>query len=466
LLFGLFHRMTGAVWKSAFVAAVFALHPLRVESVAYIAERKDVLSAFFWMLTLYLYVYYTEKPIIRRYLPVLLCFACGLMSKSFVVTLPIIMILLDYWPLGRFQPKKGRLILWQLREKASFFVLSAVFSIMTIYTQYKPYGTSVKQLQQYFPSFSSRIANALVSFVTYLEKTFWPYDLAAFYAFPDQPPVWQVLGVALVIIVISAVVIAAVKRLPYLLVGWLWYTITLIPVLGIIPIVNVSASLIADRYTYLPSIGIGIMLAWGVPFFIKSEDMRKKILFPAGIAILVILSVLTWRQCGYWKNSMELVNHTLQVTKDNYLAHMIRGKAYYVLGQYQRAIADCDEAIRLKPDFAAAYFSRGVAYDNLGQYQSAIADYSETIRLKPDYVPAYKNRGLDYGKYLGQYKNAIEDFNTIIKLQPNYARTYHNRGIAYLAQGNKELGCRDARKACYLGDCELFETAKRQGLCP
>ena len=228
MLFWLFNRMTGAIWRSAFVAFLFALHPFHVESVAWISERKDVLSAFFWMLTLCFYVYYTEKPVIKRYLVVLFCFVCALMSKPMVVTLPVIMILLDYWPLGRFESKEGNYILWQLKEKTPFFILSAVFSFITIYTQYHP---SVNDF-----TLSSRMANASVAFVTYLEKTFWPYDLAVFYPFPYQISAWQVLGATFLILVISAVLLIALKRLPYLFVGWLWFSITLLPVIGIIQI--------------------------------------------------------------------------------------------------------------------------------------------------------------------------------------------------------------------------------------
>ena len=215
LLFWLLNRMTETIWKSAFVTALFALHPLHVESVAWISERKDVLSGFFWMLTLCMYVYYTEKPAMKRYLPVLFAFVCALMSKPMVVTLPVIMILLDYWPLKRFESKKDNFILWQLREKLPFFVLSAVFSIITFYAQ--PSAPA-----KIFP-LSSRLANAPLSFVTYLFKTFWPLDLSVFYPFPSQIQVWKVLCASLLIFLISAAVILAVKQLPYLFVGWLWY---------------------------------------------------------------------------------------------------------------------------------------------------------------------------------------------------------------------------------------------------
>jgi protein O-mannosyl-transferase len=528
LLFGLFNRMTGAIWRSAFVAALFALHPLRVQSVVFVAERKDVLCAFFCMLTLCLYVYYTEKPVIKRYLPVLFSFALALMSKSMAVTLPVIMILLDYWPLGRFEPKKNNAdtVFWQLREKIPFFILSAVFSIITIYVQRGP-------VLEYTPySLSSRIANAPVSFLIYLEKIFMPGNLAAFYVFPDQPPLWHVLGAISLIAVISVAVIAAGKRLPYLFAGWFWYVITIAPVIGIILIARSGNRPLADHYTYLPSIGIAVGLAWGMPLLFPREETRKKVLFPAGIAVLAILSVLTWRQCGYWKNSITLANHTLQVTKDNYSAYTIRGNAYSVLGQYQLAFDDFDEAIRLKPDYIPVYIERGnlyaklgryqrafddfneairlkpdypIAYNNrgntytiLGRYQSAIEDYNETIRLKPDYADAYNSRGNIYAKLgqyqlaikdynetirlnpyyansynirgsiyamLGQSQHAIEDFNEAIRLKPDFPEPYNNRGIAHFMRGNKELGCPDAHKACALGKCGTLELAKGKGLC-
>jgi protein O-mannosyl-transferase len=413
LLFWLFKRMTGSIWKSAFVAALFALHPLRVESVAWISERKDVLSAFFWMLTLCLYVCYTEKPFTRRYMLVLLCFVCGLMSKPMVVTLPVIMILLDYWPLGRFQSKKGNLILWQLREKTPFFIFSAIFSIITFYAQR---SVVVEH------SWGFRFVNAPVSFVTYLGRIFWPHDMVIFYISPTQIIAWQSLGAVLLIVFISIAVILAVKRLPYLVVGWLWYAITILPIIGILPV----GDPMADRYIYLPSIGIAIMLAWGAPSLIKS----KKILFSAGIAVIAILSVLTWKQCFYWKNSMELFNHTIQVTKDNYLAYHIRGVAYGKLGEYQLAIDDFSKAIGLRPGYPTAYYNRGVAYGKLGNYQLAIEDFSKNIDLKPD-----------------------------------NAESYSSRGLAYYLLGNNKYACQDAQKSCELGNCQLLEFAKGKGYC-
>jgi protein O-mannosyl-transferase len=419
LLFWLFNRMTGAIWKSAFVAAVFALHPLHVEPVAWISQRKDVLCAFFWMLTLCFYVYYTEKPVIKRYLPVLFFFVCGLMSKSMIVTLPFVMILLDYWPLKRFNLPKGNVIFWQFKEKMPFIVLSAVFSTVTVYAQ------RIYLVNTY--SAGSKFANSTVSFVTYLEKTFWPHDMAIFYPFADQLPFRQVLGSTLLIIFISIAIIIVWKRLPYLFVGWLWYAVTLLPVIGII---RTSAHSMHDKYTYLPSIGLAIMLAWGIGPLIKNEVLRKKILFLAAITLFAVMSALTWKQCGYWKNSAVLWSRALQVTKDNYLAYNGRGMAYGELHRYERAFEDFNLSIRLKPDYAYPYYNRGNIYSMRGQYQQAIDDYNRAISLRLD-----------------------------------SAYVYNNRGIAYLKQDNKESGCLDVQKACELGDCGLFKLLKDKGDC-
>ena len=432
LLFWLFNRMTGAPWKSAFVAALFAVHPLHVESVAWIAERKDVLSAFIWMLTLCLYVYYTEKPVIKRYLLVLFSFVLALMSKSIVVTLPVIMILLDYWPLKRFQSQKENLTLCQLKEKLPFFILSAVFVILTLHAQ-----PSVK----HFP-LSSRLFNALVSFITYLEKTFWPHNMAVFYPFPSQIPIWQIFGATFLIIIISLGVIVMAKRLPYLYVGLLWYTITLLPVIGIIQVGNHA---MADRYHYLPSIGIAIMLAWGIPALFKSEKIRNKILFPIGTAFLTIMVLLAWQQCGYWKNDFELFNHAVLVTKDNCIAYNHRGVAYGKLGQYQLAIDDFNKITFINPNDIVAYYNLGKAYSELGQYQLAIGKYNAAIRLKPDYTDAYYNRGIIYGER-GKYDLAIEDYSQAIKLQPNFAKAYNNRGIVYVNLGQNSRAIEDFDK--------------------
>ncbi len=455
LLFWLFQRMTGAIWKSAFVAALFALHPLHVESVVWITKRKDVLSAFFWMLTLCLYVYYTEKPVIKRYLLVLSSFVLALMSKPMVVTLPVIMILLDYWPLNRFELKKDHPVLWQMKEKLPFFLLSAVFSIIAIYAQYKP---SVRRFS--FP-LTSRLANASVSFMTYLTETFWPHNLAVFYPFPEQIPMWQVLGSALMILIISIAVIIAVKRLPYLIVGWLWYAITIMPVIGII---QINPRAMSDNYTYIPLTGLFIMIAWGVPDFLKGWTHRKEILLTLSACSILFLSIISWTQVGYWQNNITLYDHTLTVTDNNWLIYNNRGFAYNNLGNHKQAIKDYDRAIEIIPDYAMAYNNRGNAYNVLGNYRQSIEDYNKAIEINPSYADAYNNRGVAYIS-LGNYRQAIDDFGRVIEINPGYAGTYSNRGLIYIKQGNNELGCGDVQKACELGNCKTLEWTKSKGYC-
>jgi tetratricopeptide (TPR) repeat protein len=447
LLFWLFNRMTGAIWRSAFVAALFALHPLHVESVAYIAERKDVLGAFFWILTLCLYVYYTEKPAIKRYLLILFSFICALMSKPMVITLPVVMILLDYWPLKRFESQKGNWVLWQLKEKTPFFILSAALVIITLYNPNNLDMLDYPDLKQF--SLISRLTNAPIAFVTYLGKTFWPHDMAVLYPFSEQLPLWQILGASLLIILTSSAVIIMAKRLPYLFVGWLWFAITIAPVIGVIQISLATPYAMADRYHYLPSIGIAVMMAWGVPLLFPHEKIRKKILFPAAMAFLIFMSVLTWKQCGYWKNSATLFNHALRATNNNYLAHNNFGLALAEEGKINGAIYHYNKAIHIKPDYAFAYNNRGVAYGELGQSQQAIEDFNKAISIRPTYVDAYYNRGLTYDKF-GQYQQAIENYNKAIGLKPNNIKAYNNRGISYVNLGQYQLAIKDFNEAIKL----------------
>ncbi len=484
LLFWFVNRMTKETWKSAFVSAVFALHPLHVESVAWISERKDVLSAFFWMLTLCFYVYYTEKPVIKRYLLVLFSFILALMSKPMVITLPVMMILLDYWPLSRFPSQKSNLFLWQLKEKLPFFVLSVVTALINLYPSDSPFvGKNIP--------LSIRLANAPVSIMTYLEKTFWPHDMAVFYPFPNHIPLWQVLGATMLIIMISIAVISIAKRLPYLFVGWFWYIITLIPVIKLVPVGNDA---MADRYHYLPSIGLAVMLAWGIPYLIKN----KKFLFTASIAAIILLTVIARQQCGYWKDSLHLFIHALQVTEENYVAHANlatalaekgnfnkaiyhynkairmdpsapinyghRGKAFAELDKHDLAIADFNKAIALAPYYVDAYYNRGTSYAKTGQYRLAIDDFNKAIYMKPDYANVYNNRGIALDK-LGLYQQAINDFNAVIHLKPNHVHAWNNRALSYLNQGNTVSGCADAKKACELGQCKALNSVKSRKLC-
>jgi len=360
LLFLIFRRMTKTLWPSAFVAALFAIHPLHVESVAWIAERKDVLSTFFWMLTMGAYSYYVEHPGFRRYFLVLLFFILGLMAKPMPVTLPFVLLLLDYWPLQRFQEikpdyevqtevlksltsdkqKKHAVIYPLLWEKVPLFALAILSSIVT-YVGAQKIGT-VLSIETLPPVV--RIGNALISYIAYIGKMIWPSNLAVFYPYPKLLVPWQVLGSVLLLIAITVAVFRMVKRSPYLATGWLWYIGTLVPVIGI---VQAGAQAMADRYTYIPLTGLFIMVAWGVPDLLKKWNHRKEILFISSALSILCFSIITWTQVGYWQNSIILFDHTLKVTDYNWLIYNNRGVAYNSLGNYRQAIEDYSRAIEI-----------------------------------------------------------------------------------------------------------------------
>ena len=383
-LFLFLHKTTSRLWPAAFAAAFFALHPLRVESVAWAAERKDVLSMFFGMACLYAYAFYAESRKLSKYLLCLILYIGALMSKPMLVTLPFGLLLLDYWPLQRFQKMSGErreglnAVGVLLLEKIPFFCLAAVVSIMTFWAK------AVAPASFGAASFGEKLTyfvlanNAIVSFVTYLGKTFWPANLALFYPYNFSLPLWKVLTAAIVLIFITVFVLYYVRKMPFLFMGWFWYLLTLVPVIGLVPS---GAQATADRYTYLPSIGIAVMLAWGIPFLFQREYVRKTILFPAGMVMIFCLAVLTWQQCGYWKNSIQVWNHTLLATQDNYLAHNNRGAAYREIGRYEDAIVDYDEAIRLQPQHGLAYNNRGVVYLLLGHQEQGCRDVQKACEL-------------------------------------------------------------------------------------
>ena len=523
LLFWLLNRMTGAVWKSAFVAAFFALHPLHVESVAWISERKDVLSAFFWMTTLCLYVFYTEKESAKRYLLVLFSFILALLSKPMVITLPFIMILLDYWPLKRFKSQKENPVLWQLKEKLPFLALALVVVMVTFYTP--GHSASYELLP-----LNVRLANAPVAFMTYLAKTFWPHSLAIFYPFPVHIPLWKAAGASIAIAAVSVYVLIKAGSLPCLFVGWFWFLIAIAPAIGIVQIGDFA---MADRYHYLPSIGIGIILAWCLPLLVPNEKMRQNVFFPLAIAFLSFIAFSAWKQCGYWENSSKVFGHAVRVTKDNYLAHNNLGLALFAGGRNQEAIFHYDEVIRIRPFDVVPYHNRAIVYTRLGQHQMAIENYTEAIRVKPDYAAdaylgranlylqlgqdqkalddltaairldpgnhsAYFNRGNIYIKQrlykqgiddlnqaihlkpddanaynnrafiylnLGMAGQALRDFSKALALKPDYADAYNNRAFVYLNTGDVISGCRDAKQACQLGNCATLQAAAGKGLC-
>lgn len=443
LLFAVLNQMTGAMWRSAFVAGLFALHPLHVESVVWISERKDVLSALFWMLTMMAYVYYVRHPGKIRYSLTLILFALGLMAKSMLVTLPFVLLLLDYWPLERYQfgragqdvkkkkrkftkvpMKLSRLIL----EKVPFFVLSITSSLVTFLVQQKGGSVATTDL---FP-LPMRLMNAVNSYVKYIGKMIFPVRLAVFYPPPIQGfSIWLSLASALVLLAVSMAVIYFARKHKYAGAGWFWYMGTLVPVIGL---VQVGSQSLADRYTYLPLIGLFIMIAWGLPELLAKWKHLKVILGAAGLAVILALSICTYRQVMYWRDNVTLFEHALKVTTNNFLMNNHLGLAYQERGRLPEAIEAYQRAIKIKPEYAGAYYNLGIAYGHIGRWPDAIEADQQAIKISPDYAQAHYNLGIAYSN-LGRWQDAIEASQQAIKIKPDYAGAYNNLGVACLRLG-------------------------------
>jgi Flp pilus assembly protein TadD len=446
LLFLLLKLMTGAFWRSALVAALFALHPLHVESVAWVAERKDVLSTLFWMLTLWAYLGYVQRPGVRRYLLILLLFALGLMAKPMLVTLPCVLLLLDYWPLKRIeigqsasglpaasQPstiaeKPGGQAFRLLLEKTPLFVLAAVSSFVTFIVQKS--GGAVGALEVY--PIKIRVANALVSYVKYIVKMIWPQNLAVFYPHPGQGlPMWQAAAAGLLLLLISIAVIRAGRRQPYLPVGWFWYLGTLVPVIGL---VQVGAQAMADRYTYVPLIGLFIIASWGVPALLAKYRFQRTVLATLATILLVTITLVSKWQVRHWQNSLTLFQQAVEVTADNYVAHDSLGNALAQQGMLDQAIVHYREALRIKPNLMNTRNNLGVALLQQGEINRAMAQYYQALRLKPDSAETHSNLGVALFT-VGQLDQAIGHYRTAIKLDPNFGKAHNNLGNALARKG-------------------------------
>lgn len=392
LLFLLLVRSTSALWQSSFVAALFALHPLHVETVAWAAERKDVLSACFGFLMLLLYLRYVETGRSKArsgtsfYLFTLFSFVLGLMSKPMLVMLPLVMLLFDYWPLRRFGvmaavEENGRRSFFSLiREKIPFFICSALSAAVTIYAQSK--GGAVVALDSI--PFIIRLQNSFVSYLKYVLKAFWPHDLAVMYPFFLSIPLWQVLWSAMLLLLISALVIRAGRHYPYLPVGWFWFVLTLLPVIGLIQVGNQS---MADRYMYIPAVGLFIMAAWGVPALFHSGNglaiYSKFILALSASAVIITAGAVSWHQIGYWKDSITLYRHTLDVTAGNYVINYNLGIEYGRTGNLDAAIKEFRTALGLKPNDAKVRNLLAATLAEKGDVDGAIAEYTKTLLIDP-----------------------------------------------------------------------------------
>ena len=431
LLFLLLNQLTGAIWRSAMVAALFAVHPMNVESVAWIAERKNVLSTFFWIMTMLIYVWYVKQPGWKRYLPVFLCFALGLMSKPMLVTLPFVLLLLDYWPLNRtaidtqnenqaeiqapLKIGKAKLS-FLIMEKIPLFILTAISICVTLYTQYNV--KAVVNLDSL--PILKRINNAIVSYGLYIKKMFWPIDLSVFYP-QYNIGIWRLLLASSFLIFLSAMVIRYYRKHPYLLVGWLWFLGTLVPVIGL---VQVGAQSMADRYAYVPFIGLFIMLVWYLADIVKRNACIKFSLILISVVVILVLSVLSWQRCQLWGDQFALWNDVLKNHKVA-LAYNFRGLAYVDKGQYSLALADYNIAIERDKKFAEALNNRAILYSTIGQSKNALKDYNQAVNLNPKFADAYYNRGILYLE-INQLDAAISDFTIAINIDPDMADYFNN----------------------------------------
>jgi Flp pilus assembly protein TadD len=438
LVFLLLHRMTGALWRAALVAALFAWHPLHVESVVWVAERKDVLSTFFGLLTLLFYVRYAQsetqnsKLKTQNYLLSLFVFALGLMSKAMLVTWPFIMLLLDYWPLQRITGDKWQVtkFLRLVREKIPFFALAAAASAVTLVVQQQ--GGAVMAVES-FP-FGERVENALISYCRYLGKMFWPTNLAVFYPHPGYWPLDEVLLAVLFLGGISVLLFVQRWRYPFLLMGWLWFVGMLMPVIGL---VQVGGQAMADRYTYLPSLGLFILTIWGVYEMTRRWRYHEIALSVAGSAAIILCLGVTWRQLGHWQDSETLFRHALAVTQNNYVAHNNLGLALEKKGQTEEAIYQYQEAIRLTPDFAEAHNNLGIALGERGQIDEAVNQFQQALRLKPDNAEVHNNLGaIFYQK--GQIDEAMSQFQEALRLTPDNLNAHNNLGNAFGTKGQTD----------------------------
>jgi len=472
LLFLLLRRLTGrspgenagapsppasTLWPSAFVAVVFAIHPLRVESVAWVSERKDVLSGLFFMLTLGAYLRYArEKPApgSRRWSPAyflaLLFFALGLMSKPMLVTVPFVLLLLDYWPLRRFEVSTPRRL---ALEKAPFLALSVASCVATVLAQ----RTVIKPMIV-FPLLL-RFGNALISYVTYLVQLVWPENLAAFYPYRHDMPVWQFVGAGVLLLSITALAVLAARRFPCFLVGWLWYLGMLVPVIGLVQVGDQSH---ADRYTYLPQIGLYLVIVWAIRDLTRSWRWRRPVLGVAAFGVTAALAVCARNQIAFWRNSESLWGHTLACTTGNFFAHYNLGFALASQGQTDEAIEHYQQALAISPNSAKAHNNLGILLSQQGQAAEAIEHFQKAIELNPNIAETHNNLGILQVQQ-GRTAEAIGNFQAALKLDPTLAGAHFNLGLAFAATGRPddaiaefEAGLKltpgDAQALCYLGN--------------
>ena len=473
LVFLVFKRMTGVVWRCAVLAALFGLHPLQVDSVAWVAERKSVLSTFFWLLTLWAYIRYTEEfkfpnptskasvgpkggecngvemeraagnfpqtdaqPSLATwwYILAVVLFALGLMCKPVLVTLPFVLLLLDFWPLHRFQlgtakvsaATLARLVL----EKAAFFILAAASSFITLTAR-----DALGNLDAASPlTLDLRLENALLSYCRYLGKVCFPSNLSVFYPHQGAWPMEYVIGAGLVLLCISVLTVILRKQRPCLLMGWLWFLGTVVPMIGLI---QVGQQAIADRFMYVPIIGLFLALVWLAADLTSQWRSRTVTLSVASAGAVLVGIALTCKQTGYWRDSESLFRHALASTENNDFAHANLGETLLSQGRLDEALGHFREAVRLRPDFIGAHINLGATLQRKGLLDQAAVEYQEALRLKPDWPEAYCNLGL-IALQKGRPDEALAQFRKAVEVQPDYADGHYNLGRFLLTRGQTE----------------------------
>jgi protein O-mannosyl-transferase len=483
LVFLVFFRMTGAFWRGAFLASLFALHPLQVDSVAWVAERKNLLSAFFWLLATWAYVRYSRAESGAgasatagsrtgwvNYSLGLFCFMLGLMCKPVLVTLPFVLLLLDYWPLRRLRLANAGLqeaipsrlpgsgfqraglaqsasrasqSAWRLlREKIPFLFLAIASSVITIKAHH---GLGILGPVSKFP-LELRLENALLSYARYLLNAVWPSHLAVFHPYTTEWPMWQVVTSGLVLLGVSGAAVGLVRRHQWLLVGWLWFLGVLFPFSGL---VQAGAQSMAERFMYLPLIGLLIIVVWGLSELTRRSRYQTPIASCIGGMVLLTCLVFTRQQIGYWKDSQTVFDHACAVTERNYLAHNNLAAALLGQGRFEEVVIHAQEALKIWPEYADAHNNLGLGLGNLGRLDQALGEFREALRIRPRFAEAHCNLGIALGMK-GANGAAIEQFREALSLKPDFAEAQYYLGAALESQGHLEAAMQHYRQALRL----------------
>ncbi|MFH1616265.1 MAG: tetratricopeptide repeat protein [Planctomycetota bacterium] len=433
-LFYVFYRMTNRLWTTAFIASLFALHPLHIESVAWISERKDVLSTFFWILTMILYLGYIRCPQRKRYWLVIVCYALGLMAKPMLVTLPVVLILLDFWPLGRFQPAgpAGKIAYYHLIvEKIPLFILAALASIVTFIAQRE--GGSVATIDQI--PLLTRLSNVFVSYSAYIFKMFRPLNLAVFYPYPAYGvPLRQGLVCFAVILCTTIAAVCLIRTMPWVFTGWFWYIITLLPVIGL---VQIGAQARADRYTYIPLIGLFIIIAWTARELLCRHRFLKPVFGICAILVIVLLAICSRRYLEKWHDNSTLLEHALTVAGPSTTIHGNLGSTYLKAGKIEQAVKHLHAALRIKQNDFRAHDALALALSRQGRIDEAVSHWNEAIAANPSYVAAYNNLAVAYAEH-GRTDEAIACYRKALEINPDLPEARNNLGNALLSQGKTD----------------------------